>query len=83
MKLNVTCAGCEVFVEEIDGQCVVSATKDGETVEEFTIDCEESEESEDLEDDIEEIEDEDDEDDEISESVKSFDKFFKGETSKK
>lgn len=90
MKLNVTCAGCEITVEEVDGQCVVSAFQDGEIVEEFTIDCEESEESdeeledeieiEDDEDEIEDLEDEieeDELDEEVSESVKSFGDFFK------
>tara|TARA_R110000772_G_C13275824_1_gene436650 strand:- start:182 stop:499 length:318 start_codon:yes stop_codon:yes gene_type:complete len=44
MKVNVTCSGCEITVEEIDGKCTVVATQDGEVVEEFTVDCEGSDE---------------------------------------
>jgi len=94
MKLNVTCAGCEVSVEEIDGQCVVSAMKDGEIVEEFAIDCEESEEGseeemEEMEDEMEDMEDEIEDmeeevsDEEVSEAVKSFGDFFKPTKAKK
>lgn len=80
MKVNVTCTGCEVTVEEIDGQCIVSAFKDGELIEEFIIDCEETEEEiDELEDEIDELEDEIEEleDEEVSESIKSFGNFFK------
>jgi hypothetical protein len=87
MKVNVTCSGCDITVEEVDGKCTVVATQDGEVVEEFTIDCESTEEEEE---EIEEIDvdvdvdvDSDmgdeyvDEDDEVMESVKTFDNFFK------
>ena len=40
MKLNVTCLDCDITIEELDGKCVIVATRDGEVVEEFSIDCE-------------------------------------------
>lgn len=66
MKVNVTCSGCEITVEEVDGKCVVTALQDGEVVEEFTVDCDGSESGEefeeeefedDVENDVEEFED--------------------------
>ena len=92
MKLNVTCLDCEITVEEVDGKCVVTATQNGEVVEEFELECSEtdndSEEEEidmdvdvdvdvDIEDEADEDEDEADEDEDLNESVKTFDDFFK------
>lgn len=47
MKVNVNCMNCEITIEEVDGKCVVTALQDGETVEEFTVNCEEDGSSED------------------------------------
>ena len=82
-KVMIEITGCEISVEEVDGKCVVTALKDGEVVEEFTIDCSESEGSEDddfvelegSEDD--ELEDDELEDADLNEKVKNFDTFFK------
>lgn len=91
MKVNVTCAGCEVTVEEIDGKCVIVAMQDGEVVEEFSIDCEGTDEEEIDEIDVDEndIDEEDfdeedfDEEDEVNEGVKSFNKFFTPKSKKR
>lgn len=72
METKVKMMDCEVTIKEEDGKVMVMAEKDGEMVEDFTVDCSEgSEESEEMEEEREEMEEE------MTEAVKSFGQFFK------
>jgi hypothetical protein len=85
MKTKVECTGCEITIEEVDGKCVVIAEKDGEVVEEFSIDCEaeelpeEGEDQEEMEEEEQEEQEEmemEEEDEAIEEAVKNFESYF-------
>jgi hypothetical protein len=64
MKTTIEMHGFEIVVEETDGVVSVSASKEGEVVEEFTLDLEDGEESEGGED---------------GEEIKGFEEFGQGE----
>ena len=90
-KIDIDFDACEVSIEEVEGKIVITASRDGEVIEEMTVDCEEaSTEAEEGENDLEgeelpigdesseEEEDDSDIEEEMTENVKNFSDFFKG-----
>jgi Mg-chelatase subunit ChlI len=70
MKTTIEVNGYEIVIEEIEGSLTVSALKDGETVEEFTLGSSE-EESDDIQ-GFDEFSDESEEEDFEDESEEGF-----------